>query len=147
MWSDTLLLAERAHLQRLILWGALCVLAGTLLITLLTVRRIRSPLLLHFAIQTLAWGAIDVGIASFFWRRLTDRDLDAATRLEHFLWLNAGLDIGYAGVGLTLALTAWLIARRLGPVGAGIAIVIQGLALLLLDLQFLDTIMRIRVAG
>lgn len=147
MWSDTLLLAERAHLQRLILWSATSMLAGTLVLTLLAVRRVRSALLSHFAIQTIAWGAIILGIASFSWRGLRDRDIDAATRLEHILWLNVGLDAGYAAVGITLAVTAWQLGRRLGPVGAGIAIVVQGLALLLLDLRFINTIMALRVSG
>ena len=33
-------------------------------------------------------------------------------------------------------LAAWLLARKMSAVGAGIAIVVQGLAILLIDLQF-----------
>ncbi|HKG92758.1 MAG TPA: hypothetical protein VKA84_12730 [Gemmatimonadaceae bacterium] len=147
MWSDTLLLAERAHLQQLIVWGAASVLVGTLVLTLLAVGRVRSALLVHFSLQTLVWGAIDLVIAIFAWRGLTDRDVDAATRLDRFLWLNAGLDAGYVGVGATLAITGWLLGRRLGPVGAGLAIIVQGLALLLLDARFINTIMALRVSS
>ena len=146
MWSDTLLLAERAHLQRLIVWGATSILAGTLVLTLMSVRRVRSPLLMHFAIQTGVWGAINVLLSILSWRGLTERDLSAATRLERFLWLNVGLDLGYAGVGATLAIAAWQLGRRLGPVGAGIGIIVQGLALLTLDLLFIETMMRLRIA-
>ena len=145
MWSDTLLIAERLHLQRLIAWGGVSVLAGTLVLTLLAARRVRSALLVHFALQTLVWGAIDLMIAIFSWRGLGDRDVDAATRLERFLWLNAGLDVGYVGVGITLAVTGWVLGRRLGPVGAGIGIVVQGLALLLLDMRFIGVMMALRV--
>lgn len=118
-------------------------LVGTLLLLLVVVRRVRSPLLLHFAIQTAAWGAVDLAIALVGRAGATDRDLSAAVRLDRFIWLNTGLDIGYVAVGLTLALTGWFAARRLGPVGAGTAIVVQGLALLILDLRFLLQLQRL----
>ncbi|HEX8850914.1 MAG TPA: hypothetical protein VF761_15390 [Gemmatimonadaceae bacterium] len=136
MWSDLVLAAERAHLQRLMLWGGTSVVVGILL--LLTVARPRrSALLFHFALQTAAWGAVDLALAASGVRGLAMRDLAAATRLDRFLWLNVGLDAGYVAVGVTLALSAWLLGRRLGGIGAGIAVVIQGLALLLLDTRFL----------
>ena len=50
--------------------------------------------------------------------------------------MNVGLDSGYVAVGAVLALTAWVLARKMAAVGAGIAIIVQGLALLLLNLQF-----------
>lgn len=136
MWSDIVLAAEQAHLHRLMLWGAGSAIAGVLL--MLTVARPRrSPLLFHFALQTAAWGAVDFALAAKGTRALALRDLSAATRLDRFLWLNVGLDAGYAAVGITIALSAWLLGRRLGGIGAGIAVVVQGLALLLLDTRFL----------
>lgn len=136
MWSDTLLALERAHLLRVALWGGGSVLAGSLLLALLAVRgRLgTSALVKHFAIQTAAWGAVDLALVALAWRGLALRDHAGATRLDRLLWLNLGLDVGYVGVGVTLALTAWLLGRRLGGVGAGLAIVTQGLALFLLDL-------------
>lgn len=56
MFADTLLAAERGHLLRLALWGAMSVVAGSAILALLSARRVRSPLLQHFAIQTAAWG-------------------------------------------------------------------------------------------
>jgi hypothetical protein len=44
MWADTLLVLERGHLLRLALWGGGSVLAGTLLLALLAIRRIDAPL-------------------------------------------------------------------------------------------------------
>jgi hypothetical protein len=41
-----------------------------------------------------------------------------------------------------LAIAAWVLSRRLGGVGAGTAIAIQGLALLVLDMQFANTVSR-----
>jgi hypothetical protein len=145
MWSDTLLLAERAHLQRLALWGVLSVLAGTALVAALVVQRARSPLLTHFAIQTAAWGAIDLAIVAVLWRGLVERDLAGATHLDRLLWLNVGLDFGYIGVGLALAIVGWQLGRRLGLVGAGTGIVVQGLALLLLDAHAIDVIGRLAI--
>jgi len=143
MFSDTLLLAERAHLNRLLVWGAASVLVGTLLLAFLTVRRIGSPLLLHFAVQTAVWGAIDLVIAVVARRGLALRDVSGATRLDRFVWFNNGLDVGYVAVGLTLAIVGWQLGRRLGLVGAGVGIVVQGLALLLLDLRFSNALAKL----
>ena len=140
MFADTLLQLERSHLLRLLAWGAASVLLGTLLLAVLLGTRRRSPLLRHFGLQTAAWGAIDVALAAWFWRGLALRDLAGATRLDRLLWLNIGLDAGYIAVGLTLALVGWRLGRSLGLVGTGIAVMVQGLALALLDLQFAGAI-------
>ncbi len=143
MWSDTLLALERAHLLRVALWGGGSVLAGTLLLAFLALRArgAGSPLVRHFAIQTAAWGAIDLALVALAWRGLALRDHTAATQLDRVLWLNLGLDVGYVGVGITLALAAWTLGRRLGGVGAGLGVVTQGLALFLLDLVFVRQMM------
>jgi hypothetical protein len=144
MWADVLLSLERSHLLRLAVWGGGSVLLGTLVLAGLAARGSRSPLLQHFAIQTAAWGAVDLAICAWAWRGLTLRDLDGATSLVNFLWLNVGLDAGYAGVGLTLALCSWRFGPRLGGVGAGIGIIVQGLALAVLDLVLLAQIAAAR---
>ena len=143
MWSDNLLLAERAHLLRLLAWGAGSALAGTALLVALVSRRWRSPLLFHFAVQMAAWGAVDLVLAWAGWNGLEMRDLAGAVRLDRFVWFNAGLGFGYAGVGATLAIVGWRTGRRLGLVGAGVAIVVQGLALALLDLHLTTVIARL----
>lgn len=135
MWADTLLGLERAHLLRLFAWAALSIVAGTVVALVQARQPERSPLLRHFAIQSIAWGVIDAAIAGVAWPQLTLRDYAGALALDRFLWLNVGLDAGYAGVGLTLALCGWRLGRRLGLVGAGIAVIVQGLALLVLDLR------------
>jgi hypothetical protein len=145
MWSDTLLLAERAHLLRLVMWGAASVLAGSAIGALLAARRAGSPLLTHFAVQTAAWGAIDLILAGLAWRGLAMRDADGAARLDRLLWLNTGLDVGYVAVGLTLAIAGWSLGRRLGAVGAGLGVVVQGMALLALDVRFISILTRITV--
>ena len=141
MWSDTLLLVEKAHLLRLLLWGGASVLIGTLLILLASTRASRSALLTQFGIQSAGWGVVEVAIAIVLWRQVAPRDAAAASRLNDLLWLNCGLDVGYVAVGITLIVAGWILGRRLGAVGAGVAVVIQGFALLLLDAVVLNNIM------
>ena len=141
-WADALLAAERFHLLKLTAWAALSVVAGTALLAVLRVRRMASPLVTHFAIQCIAWGAIDLAIVLWARQGLALRDLTGAVALDRFVWLNVGLDLGYVLVGLTLALTGWRLGRRAGLVGAGIGVVVQGLALALLDLQLTARILR-----
>jgi hypothetical protein len=94
MFSDSLLLLERSHLLALAIWAHASVLAGTILLIWLSRRGDRSPLLFHFAVQTALWGAGAVAYVALRWHGLGMRDLAAATRLDHQLWLATGLDLG-----------------------------------------------------
>ena len=142
MWADTLLAAERAHLLRLALWGAASLLIGTAMVAVLRLGRPRSPLLEHFGIQTGAWGAVELGVALLLLPSLALRDLSGATRLDRRVWMNIGLDAGYVLVGITLVVIGWRAVRRFGLVGAGMAIVLQGAALAVLDLLLAGQISR-----
>lgn len=142
MWSDIILAAERQYLLRLLVWAALSLVAGTAVFALVAVRRIRSPLLNHFAIQMIAWGLIVAGAAAMGWQGLHLRDLAGAARLERFTWLTIGLDVGIVAVGATLALVGRGAVRRMALVGAGAGLVIQGSALFLLALQFAAVVSR-----
>ncbi len=135
-WADSLLSFERLHLLKLLVWALLSITAGTALIALQRIRRQHSPLLTHFAIQSVAWGLVDAAIVGVV------RDYAGAVALDRFVWLNIGLDGGYVAVGLTLALLGWRLDRRFGLVGAGLGITVQGLALVVLDLQLAATILR-----
>ena len=143
MWSDTLLAVERAHLLRLLVWAGSSVVVGTALYALLMLRRAGSPLLRHFALQTFAWGLINLAIAGTGMVRLAERDFASATRLDRMLWLSVGLDFGIVLVGASLAITGWALARRLALVGAGIGVIVQGAALLVLDLGFIAITSRV----
>jgi hypothetical protein len=142
VFADTLFRAEQQHLLRLLVWCALSIVAGTGLAATLAVRRIRSPLLTQFATQMAIWGGVLGAIAITRWTMLHFRDLSAAARLERFVWFSAGLDAGFVAVGTALGVTAWLTGRRAGLLGAGLGVVIQGLALLVIDLQFAASISR-----
>lgn len=141
-WADTLLQTEQLHLLKLQLWAILSILVGTGVMSLLRVRRTESPLLTHFAIQSIAWGAVDLVIVLWARSGLHLRDLAEAVALDRFVWLNIGLDVGYVAVGVTLALLGWRFGRRLGLVGAGLGVALQGLALTVLDLQLAAAIVR-----
>lgn len=142
MWADTLLAIERAHLIRLVVWGGASLLVGSTLLGLMRARGHRSALLDHFGIQTMAWGTVELVLAATGLQRLELRDLAGATRLDRFLWLNVGLDAGYVMVGITLLALGWRVTRRMGLVGAGMAVIVQGAALALLDLVLAGQISR-----
>jgi hypothetical protein len=142
MWADTLLAVERAHLIRLAVWGGASLFVGSALLGLFRIRGYRSSLLDHFGIQTMAWGAIELALALTELHHLELRDLAGATRLDRFLWLNIGLDIGYVLVGSTLLVLGWRLARQMGLVGAGLAVIVQGAALALLDFVLAGQISR-----
>lgn len=136
MWADTLLAAERAHLFRVALWAMASAVAGTALFLIPAVRRGSSPLLRHFALQSAAWGIVELLIVWASRGSLGLRDLGGARQLERLVWLTCGLELGGVAVGVTLAVACWMVGRRVGGVGAGIGIAIQGAALLCLSLTF-----------
>lgn len=142
MWADTLERLERLHLLRLLAWAAASMLTGTGLLAWLRAGGRHSPLLKHFAIQATAWGLVDAMIAALALRGIAPRDIASATRLDRILWLNIGLDAGYVLVGITVAVAAWRLGRRLGLLGAGIGVVVQGSALVVLDLMLAAHISR-----
>ena len=142
MWADTLLAIERAHLIRLIVWAGASLLVGAALLGLLRIRGHRSALLDHFGIQTAAWGSLELALALKRFFQLERHDLAGATRLDRILWLNIGLDVGYVLVGIALLVLGWRLARRMGLVGAGLAVIVQGLALALLNLLLAGQISR-----
>lgn len=141
-FGSDLIALEELHLLKLGVWAALSILVGSALLAWVRFRRTESPLLQHFGIQCAAWGAIDLLIVWWAGRGLEIRDLAGAIALDRFVWLNIGLDVGYVMVGLTLALCGWKFGRRLGLVGAGLGVTVQGLALTVLDLQLSAGIVR-----
>jgi hypothetical protein len=142
MWADTLLALERGHVVRLLVWGSLSLATGLAVLGVLRFRRAESPVLRHFSLQSLIWGAAELTLATFLFTSLALRDLSRATRFANVLWLELGLAAGVVAVGATLAIAGWTLARREGAVGAGLAIMVQGLALLLLHGRTLDALSR-----
>jgi hypothetical protein len=142
MWSDTLFAAERAHLLRMSLWAASSIVAGTLIVVALTVRRARAPIVAQFAAQALGWGVVVLAFSIVSWQAQTMRDVSGAVRLDRITWFMAGLDVGMVAVGIALAAVGWE-GRRLGFLGAGLGVVVQGLALFVLNLTFLSILSRV----
>jgi hypothetical protein len=110
-------------------------LAGTTLYAVLAARNTRSALLASFAAVTAGWGVAELIAVAAAWPALALRDLAGATRLDRFLWLETGLDMGVIAIGITLAVTAWRLGRRLDGVGAGMGTVVQGAVLLALHIR------------
>lgn len=142
MWADFVLGAERQHLLELLLWSALSVVSATVIAVMLAARRARSALLEHFAIQMLAWGVIFGLIAAVELHALARRDVSGAARLERLVWMNIGLDAGYVAMGVVLAGSGYALARSMAAIGAGTGIIVQGLAILLIDMQFAALVSR-----
>ena len=140
MWADSLLAFERGHLLRLGIWAVLSAVVGVFLWWWVSSRRVEAPFIRNFAIQMFAWGCIDLAITAWGWQGLELRDYAAAMNMQHFLWLNVGLDVGYVAVGASIAISGWTFARRLGAVGAGVGVIVQGLALFVLDVRLLTII-------
>lgn len=145
MWADTLLEIERGHLLRLGIWALASVVLG-LVLYLVFRKQNDAAFVRHFAIQSVVWGAITAVITAWSFNGLALRDFASATQFRTFAWFNAGLDVGYMGVGVTLAATAWIIGKRLGPLGAGVGIVVQGLALFVLDLRLMTLVESAQIA-
>lgn len=134
--GNALLVLERAHLVRLAVWAVGSLVVGLLLLVWSRRSALRE-FWRHAGIQSAAWGLVDLVIVAVAARGLTPRDLAGAVALDRVLWLNIGLDAGYAMVGLTLIAVGGRASpngsRRPGLVGAGAAIVLQGVALAALD--------------
>ncbi len=133
MWADTLQLFEHQHLLRLMTLGGSSVLIGALLLLVLSFRRIRAPLLSHFATQCAIWGMAELMWVAYAIRDIPLRDYDGAASLAQVLWIAIGLEAGAILIGVTLAIGGWTYVKRLGVVGSGIGIAVQGTALLVLD--------------
>jgi hypothetical protein len=141
-WADTLLAAERLHLVKLAIWALASLLVGSVTLAALRLRAAESPLLRHFALQMAAWGAANALLVAWGRSALMLRDLAGAVSLDRLLWFSIGLDVGCVAVGTTLAVAGWSLGRRLGLVGAGLGVILQGAALALLDLQLAAQVVR-----
>jgi hypothetical protein len=115
---------------------------GTTMVAIVALRRLKAPIVTWFAIQTLAWGSLELIVTAARWYAVGMRDVSAATRLDRLTWFVTGLDVGLIAVGVATAGIAWSTNRRLGVFGAGLGVMVQGLGLLVLDLTFASNLAR-----
>jgi len=149
--AEQVLEDERRLLRALGTWASGSVAAGLLLGSAARrrgrpSRRPGDDVLTGFARQTVGWGAVDAAIVVRGRRGLRsarrgglgdDEALRRAARLGRITAVNALLDLGYVAVGAALA-------RRPGRWrGDGLAVVVQGLALLLLDARHASAARRL----
>lgn len=123
--------------RRLLLWSALSIIAGALLVAFGA-----SAWWHGFGVQALAWGAIDAAIALF--GQLSARKRRAAglggpetfareaRNLRRLLWVNTGLDVLYLAGGVALIRTMG--AQNPFAAGSGWGVVVQGGFLFIFDL-------------
>ena len=148
--SEALHSDQRAHLWRVGAWGAANMAGGLALIALSdseteVVRR-------AFGIQSAAWGAVNVGIATFgllngpdaaetVWRAA----FGAENTYADILLVNLGLNVGYAAVGTTMLVAGSRDVRSADLWrGHGAALILQGAGLFFLDgLAFLGSRFRL----
>ena len=137
--ADALAADQRAHLVRVGAWGAANAAAGLALIALSDAEADRARR--AFGIQTAAWGVINGTIAAVGLARGPGEAtaewasaLGAENAYADILLVNLGLNVGYSAVGATMALAA---SRGVPNAelwrGHGLAVVIQGVGLLVLD--------------
>ncbi len=142
VFADSLLRAEQMHLFRLLVWGGGSVLIGTLVFALLAWRRPATTMLRYFAIQMIGWGALEIAYVALAWQGLGLRDVSGATRLDRLLWLNLGLDLGLMVLGITVGAIGWRLGRRLALLGTGVGVLVQAMALFLINAQLAALISR-----
>lgn len=150
MWADALQHAERLHLLRLCLWGALSTVAGTALLIVGYVQAERSVLIRRFAFVCASLGAVELIAAAIAYRAVPLRDIAGATRLDRVGWLELGLFLGLVGIGVTMMLasrvkkskSSELSRTQLAMLGAGVAVALHGLAVATLVLLLLADISR-----
>ena len=135
---DTIWDLYSALTRRLLWWGGGSALLG------ITALLLGSPFWTGFAIQAIAWAAVDAAIA-LLGRRASRRRKQAyvdplaprvvegeAAKLRRLLWINTGLDVLYVTGGLALVLS--LGTTHLTWRGHGWGIVVQGAFLFFFDL-------------
>lgn len=142
MWADIVFRAERQHAFELLAWAALSLIMATASLVLTKGRRGQSALLAGFGTQLALWAVVIGAVGAIELQQLTMRDLSSATRLERITWARAGLDVGIIGMGIVLGGASHVLARSQRGLGAAIAIVAQGLALLVIDLRLIAVISR-----
>ena len=102
-----------------------------------------------FGQQSAMWGAINLAIAGVgAWR--SRAHAAQASRLRRTLLINAGLDVGYVAVGAHMVAHGTSLGGRLTPVqarGHGLAVVVQGVGLMVLDLSHARRLQRADRAG
>lgn len=133
--------AEEDHLKRLGLWAGANVVAGAGLLLLARPETSPPPTVLEgFAVQSLAWGAINGTIVALGLLlpaplpETRDEALAAEDDLGKVLWVNVGLDAGYAMAGGTMiAASAFGAAPAEQWQSHGVGIVMQGVGLGFLD--------------
>lgn len=120
---------DRGHLARLGVWAGVSAVGGGLSMGLGR----DDPRAFAYGAQTLGWSVVNGTIVGLAWKGAgrTKTDTQVARAREVYA-LNVGLDVGYVGTGLAVALASRKAGWK-GAEGHGWAAVTQGAGLLVLD--------------
>lgn len=120
---------DRAHLARLGVWAGVSAVGGSVTMGLGR----DDPRAFAYGAQTLGWSVVNGTIVGLAWKGAgrTKTESEVARAREIYA-LNVGLDVGYVGTGLAVALASRKAGWR-GAEGHGWAAVTQGAGLLVLD--------------
>lgn len=141
MSNQQLVEVERTLTTALVNWSVASIVMGTSIA--LTGQRRGHKQITAFGRQTAAWGSVDaviVGIGLISQKRRGTLSEDAAQsqirKLRKLLLINAAADVGYIAGGIAILSRSMgeKSLFRMGP-GDGLAIVIQGAFLLVLDVS------------
>ena len=132
--------SQRGHLWRVATWGATSLIGGAIAATALDDQR--QPLWRGFAVQSAAWGAVNLGIGAsgLLFMKAPTRGAPwpavhrAERRYHDILLFNMGLNVGYVAIGATAVVASYCgVTSPRAWRGHGAAIIVQGAALLALD--------------
>lgn len=130
---------DRGHLARLGVWAGASAVGGGLAMGLGR----DDPRTFAYGLQTVGWSVVNGAIVGLAWKGAGRVKTDAeVARTREVYALNIGLDVGYVGAGLAVALAS----RRAGweaAEGHGWAAVTQGAGLLVLDAVVLGRYPRV----
>lgn len=120
---------DRGHLARLGVWAGVSAVGGGLSMGLGR----DDPRAFAYGAQTLGWSVVNGTIVGLAWKGAGHtKPTSEVARAREVYALNVGLDVGYVGTGLAVALASRKAGWK-GAEGHGWAAVTQGAGLLVLD--------------
>ena len=123
--------AVLVSMSLLFMWGIVCTLYGSRYRSLApSVQRYCAQMTLYWGIINTILGAVAIVTVLLAWDKYSG-DVTTQQGAKHIFKINAGLDVAYMGIGVVTAYVGRAISDRRR--GFGLAIVIQGAVLLMLD--------------
>lgn len=124
----------RQHLIRLLIWSCFCVIVSIIPVIL---KKSGKGVLPSFLYMNATWCLINIVIVAATWNAPTPK----LSEFRELMKLMEGMNLGYIGVGLALALPKLSTARLCG---AGWAVALQGAALYIFDKYLVAVVLALK---